>query len=455
MGMVAWLFGISAFAAAGGGAQQSRDAAALATTTRPAPVAESESLFLEGSRALAAGDAERGVELLSAAVMRRPESSEYVLRLSEAYVAAGRARAALDLLENYAGHYPGSMDVRVGLAALHVRFGRPSRAEELLAERECDLPPRGVLALAEARRGRSEAADAALERGLARYPRDESLWLARIDLAIGESRWAGALKLVREAEARCGETPEQCFRAARAYFELGELLGAAEKRAVPDGTPGRFHGNVLLVERTGESGEYLCAPRESALYQVRRALDGGRDAPETHLLHARVWRRIGRPRVAYELLRAHESELTVAGALAPEALELLAAAAMESGRPAESLRYSRRWAELEPARREAILRDAYLKQAESANERGEEGVYLDFLARAARTAPTDAGLQLRSADANWDAGRREGAREAYLAVLRLAPRHPRRASILERLAQIEGASDPRPTEGRASPGDPR
>lgn len=441
MSSVAFILRVAATAVALRAVQE-HAAAPLAgppAATRPAAQAESQQFFEEGSRALDQRHPQRAVELLSEAVIRRPDAAAYVLKLAQAYDAAKRGDAAVALLENYVRSFPDATDARIALAALHTRAGRSPRAEALLAPHEPDLPAAGALALADARRADPVLCDETLRRALERFPNDASLWLARVALAASESRWAGALALLRDAKERCGETPELCFQAARAHFELGQLLGATVTRDVPDGQPGRFHGDLLLIERTREPCTYLCAPRASALYQVRRALDAGRDTPDTHLLHARIWRRIGRPQVAYELLKAREAELTDAPFATPEALEVFAGTALDAGRPAESLRFAQRWAALEPARRDQILRDAYLRQAEAANQRGEEAVYLDFLARAARVAPADAELLLRLADANWSAARGAAARDAYEALLRLAPHHPRRATILERLAQLEAS----------------
>ncbi len=243
-------------------------------------------------------------------------------------------------------------------------------------------------------------------------------------------RYAAVVRHYRQARSRGRVTPMLHALAARAQFALGRLLGEPRVREVPRGQPGEFDGPWLLIEPRG-GGRFLCAPSDSALYQVRAALDGGLDEVAVHLLHAQIWAALGREPVAVAILTAREPDLM---ALRSDAL--LAAAqrvAQQAGAVTLMLKLARRRARLDPQREDAILAQAYVAAADVYAEAGEASLHVAMLERAVARRPDDAALRLRLADALWDAGQRPEALRHYRAWLELEAdgRVPRR--VIERL----------------------
>lgn len=285
---------------------------------------------------------------------------------------------------------------------------------------------------------RPRQAEAVLNRALPRFPNHAGLRLAWIDAALAQRRYATALERVRTATARQVERPALQFRAAQGYFHLGQVLGAAEVRAVPGGRAGQFVGKRLLVEARLRPDHFLCCPPRSAYYQLRQALDAGLDEPAAHVLHARIWQRLGRPQIGLAVLKSRAVVL-----LAQPDESVLAAfseLACETGALSDYLRFERMRADRQPESRLEILFAAYLTVAESYNQRGEEILYIHWLQRAARLRPDDLGVILRLADAEWAAGQPARAAPWYCRLLRLEPDHPERGRIAARLAETAGAN---------------
>jgi len=265
--------------------------------------------------------------------------------------------------------------------------------------------------------------------------------LTEINAALAEQRFALALERIHAAPPPMRETPAFQWRAAQAYFNLGAMLGQSEVRTVPGGRAGRFVDRWLLVELQSEPDRFLCCPPESALYQLRQALDAGLDEPAAHVLHARIWQRLGRPQVGLGILKSRAAILLASPDDA--VLKAFADLALDAGALPEYLRYERRRAELHPEQREAILFNACLTAAERYSRAGDEQLYLQWLDRAAHLRPNDVETLLRLADAEWATGRAAQAAPLYRRLLTLSPDHPQRGHILERLADSE-SRPPRP-----------
>lgn len=268
---------------------------------------------------------------------------------------------------------------------------------------------------------------------LASGRQDERLWLARIDRALHDRQAALALERIRQAEARVGPNAQLHFRAAQAYYQLGQALGGTRVLRVPGGRAGQFFGDWLLVERRREPDWFLCCPRQSALYQMRQALDAGLDEPAAHCLHARIWQQAGRPEVGWSILRGHETLLLERPS--PQTLASFAELALAVGALDDFLRYAHRRAALEPRHGTAILADAYRRAAERCSQRGDELLCRALLRCALALVPDDAELALRLADSLWDAGARDEARLWYRRVLEREPAHRARTRVLRRLAE--------------------
>ena len=379
---------------------------------------------------------QRDTDQLQRAVAEDPSAVEHQLALSEAYVAGGRTEAAQRLLESAFKRHADNLAVRCALARVCLTGGQFERVVELLGPLEQQLEPELLMVLATSAdrlpSGTKES-HAILRRGAKRFPNSLPLRLAEIDSALKRERYAGALRGIEDVEQRFGPRAELHNRAARAYFELGQLLGDVQVRAVARGREGQFSGPWLLIEARGEEGVFLCCPRRSAMYQLRRALDAGLDTAAAHLMHARIWQRIGKPHVALAIVKGREALLLEDPH--SDVLEVLARLALDADALRDFARYARMQARIDPDHSRSVIKNVYLRLAERYNERGDGKMYAKCLERAARLDPGDVDIAMRQADATWSAGRRETAARYYRQVLELDPDHAQRRRIIERLGQ--------------------
>jgi len=219
------------------------DPPASSRAAPPASDPAADRLFARGCARLEAGDDPAAIELLSRAVGKCPDNTEYTLALARAQVAAGQAARAARVLEQ----------------------------------------------------------------AVSRSPRVEGLWVALAELELDQGLCSQVLRRVHAAEQRLGPSGRMQYCAARAYVALGQLLGQTREIRVPAGRPGQFAGDWLLVERRAEPDCFLACPPASALYAIRRALDLGADEPAAQRLHARIWEMIGRPEVGLSILQSREA----------------------------------------------------------------------------------------------------------------------------------------------------
>lgn len=320
---------------------------------------------------------------------------------------AGNPEPAIRMLRELVAAAPEDSEFRLRLAEVLVAADRADEADHLLAE------------AAEA--GRAGA----------------SLWFAWIDLALDQGRWATALRRVGRARDEIGESAGLHARAARAYFERGRLLGKAEVRDVPDRRTGQFCGPWLLVESRGP-GRFLCCPADSAVYQVRAALDAGSEAGSLHVLHARIWQKLGKPDVGLTLLESYGPVLSAEAT--PAMLQAGMDLSLEAGDPVRFLRYGRRYAGLDADARDDRLSTIYARLAEHYARQGEPTLHREFCRRAWELRRDQVDLALRLAEAEWATERRAEAERLYRRVLRLAPEHPQRREIRARLEACGGAA---------------
>jgi len=414
-------------------AEQQRPAASQPASQAVTPACGT-SLFEAGCQKLQAGDAAAAVKLLRRAVAKYPERSDYALKLAEAYTLAGQPEAAQRLLENLGALHPRDVSIHLALGRVHARRHAWQAVADTLVPLEQSLETDGVLLLGQAYRqmANHSRATATIRRGLQRFENDERLWLALIDIALDGESYTLAQRRISEATQRIGSSPQLHFRAAQAFFHLGQALGPTAVRDVPGGRAGQFCGRWLLTEKRAEPHRFLCCPKNSALYQLRRALDAGLDEPGAHLLHALIWQQAGRPTIGFAVLKSREAVLLESADSATTAV--FARLALDADALSEFLRYARLRAQRQPEQRDQIMAEAYLAIAERYNERGNNALYAAYLRRALELRPDDARLMLRLADADWAAERHRDAVLGYRRVLERDPRPAEKTRILERLA---------------------
>ena len=316
--------------------------------------------------------------------------------------------------------------------------GRWAELAALLADLpdDADLPLRLHRAAALARLGRLPDAARDLAAVRRSHPDTAGLAAAEIDLLLRRGQPAAALARLAAAEVAPDDPALRHLLTARAYFAMDRLLGDAAVRHVPGGRPGHFDGEWLLVEPRDGTDRFLGCPPLSALYQVRRALAAGVTGPDGHLLHARIWMRLGRTDVATRLVETHADELL--RSRDPAVPAALAELSLAAGDLRAFLRYTDEQVERAPDRRAAIMLAAMRSAADLSALRGDVALHLQFLQRALDLAPEDLELLLATGDAAWEADQPDAAVACYRRLLAREPQHPDRLRIAERIADHAG-----------------
>jgi tetratricopeptide (TPR) repeat protein len=410
-------------------------ASSAPASSQPLPEPNSAELHALGCARLEAGDAVAAIELLTRALSKKPENLDYALKLTEAHAAAGQFRDAARLLDRLVARRPETTELRLALAEIHALDENWPAVETVLSPLEKSLDADGLILLAGAyaANGRAARAGNVLHRGLKRFRDSEALWLALVDHALALRQYGLALQRIGRAEGRLGSSPRMHYRTARAFYALGQVLGQTRVIQVPGGRAGQFVNEWLLVEERDGPDRFLCCPRASALYAVRRALDGGLDEAHVHLLHARIWSQAGRPDVGLAILQGREAAWLHDASV--ETLATFADLALASDTLDDFLRYTRLRAAREPRRSTEILHQAYLSAAQRYNQRGDGAMSRELLRRALVLEPENVEVMLGLADAAWEAGAREEAALRYRQVLEHEPDHRDRSRILKRLGE--------------------
>ncbi len=325
-------------------------------------------------------------------------------------------------------------------------------------------------------------AGTARDRALHNRRAELSQLLAIMDERLARRQPALALQEALHAERAYGPRPELAQRMAAARFELGQALGETQIREIPGGRAGQFAGSWLLLEPVDQTAaareirdestvrsteRFLCCPRESALYCVRRALDAGLDDPALHLLHARIWDQAGRSVMALAVLRAHEAEILPqiaerqsanargaeiqsAAIPATEARSAAAATVADAERAAACweiawqiaarahdaaalLHYAGGLARLRPAQAGQVRARTCALVAGWYAAHGDVRSCAAFLTRAHLAAPEDAAILRRLGDAEAAVGRPGEAATCYRRVLELDPATEARGELLRRI----------------------
>ena len=288
--------------------------------------------------------------------------------------------------------------------------------------------------------GKLRACVEMLDSALQQWPDDADVWLLLLDIELQRKRYAATLRTCEKAHQALGGHPGIHLRRGQAYLALGAVLGEIQQRKIPSGRVGQFSNRWLVVEKGKRNGTFVCCQEQSALYQVRRALDAGCVEPQAHLLHARIWQSLERPALAWAILQAHESAIVELGDA--ETLETCSALALANDEVGAYLTYERlRAKQVDEAERAPLLQHAYEQVASVYGRSGRVALQAAFLQRAAVLHAPSADLSLQLGDALWSLNKHAEASLWYRRVLEKEPRTSQRDRILSRLAIAAESGD--------------
>ncbi|MCH7813986.1 MAG: tetratricopeptide repeat protein [Planctomycetes bacterium] len=302
-----------------------------------------------------------------------------------------------------------------------------------------DHPTASLLGRAYYETGKLTDARRCLQQALQLDPndRDDHFLLGKVYL--DQEKSALAVEHLQSAERLGLDTPDLHMRLATAHFRLGRFIGKIFVTQVAGGRPGRIVGDWYLIDYDAETPDgFLAARRGSAIYHLQRALDGGLDDIEIHLLHAELWLRAGHHARAVAAYRGIEKRIGPADT--GRYHHGLARACLGLDDLDGFLKHLERAIAADPKTYAAELVTAYRTVADRRSAAGDLTGYIRYLRLAAREAPALAEVRYDLGNALHEAGHDLEASRQWRITLELQPDHPDRVRLLELIGAI-AASD--------------
>ena len=435
------------------------DAAEPDAAEPDAAASKAETLFDQGRDALFRGQYDEAVKLLGAAVDADETKTNYRLHLARAYQYAGKDKEAETTLEEILKIAPDHVEAGQALGAIYTKAKRwkdlVGMLEPLLKYRH-DYPTYHMLAEAQYNLGEHEKARKHYEEAVKLNPQSASDHYQLGNIYLAGNFFALAAESYRAASRLGIDSPVLHYKLGSAYFNLRNHFGRISVRTVKSGEPGTISGDCYLIEPVpGKQDFFRCAPENSAIYQVAKALaDGIEPGPDIHVLRANIYLNAGRYQQAYDMF----AEI---GPTVPEGDQALvhyyhAQAAFGSGRYDEYLSLLEKAIELDPDAYQSTLVDAYLQVAEQYNQIGELDKYIHFLKKAVGQSPRTASLHLKLGYAYEEDQKLDLALAQWQMTLDLEPDHPDRMKLLNliekyRSGVVLSVGPSRPSEAAPKP----
>jgi tetratricopeptide (TPR) repeat protein len=397
-----------------------------------------EDLFDQGRDALFTGNYDRAIELLKQAVDQDPSKTKtsYRLYLARAYGYAGKDQLAAPLLEEVLQVAPDHVEAGRRLAEIYARqeaWQKIVDVMEPLLKYRHDYPTYHLLAEANYQLNRLDKARKHYQEAIKLNPASAADHYQLGNICLAKNLFALAAESY-EAALRLGvESPVLHYKLASAYFNQRNYFGRITRVTVKAGEPGTISEKWYLIERVaGQDELFRAAPKNSAIYQVAKAIaDGLEDRPDIHLLRANIYLNARRYRQAFDMY----------GKLAPsvpkeeEALFYYnyAQAAFGIGNHEQYLKLLGEAIARDKDAYGATLVDAFVLVAEQYNQAGDLDQYISYLAKAVAESPRTASLHLKLGNAYEEAQQYPRAIEQWQMVLDLEPDHPQRTKLLNQI----------------------
>jgi len=188
----------------------------------------------------------------------------------------------------------------------------------------------------------------------------------------------------------------------------------------------------------GQKDVFRCAPENSAIYQIAKALaDGIEDRPDIHVLRATIYLNARRYAQAYEMYTKILPTVKDDKALF---YYYYAQAAFGTGQYDRYLELLEEAIKLDPTAYKATRVDAYLAVADQYNQAGDLDKYIDYLVKAVTESPQTASLHLKLGYAYEEARKFDPAIGQWRMVLDLEPDHPQRMKLLNLVEKYAGGA---------------
>jgi len=407
--------------------------AAPKTDAEAVEISEAEQQFKEGREALFQGKFNEAIKLLQKAVKEDKTKTSYRLYLARAYYYAEKEKEAQDLLAGIIETTPDHVEAGQLLGEIYAKQKKwtevVSVLEPLLKYRH-DYPTYHLLAEARYNLNDYKQARKHFEEAVKLNPKSGSDYYQLGNIYLASNAFALAAEAYQSALQLGVETPILHYKLGSAYFNLRNYFGKISAVTVKGGGPGTISGDWYLVEPVpGQKDVFHAAAKESAIYQVAKAVAAGiDDTPDIQFLMANIYLNAGRYEQANEMFTKLEKTM-------PKEDKALfyyyyAQSAFGVHQYDEYLRLLGKAIKLDEATYKSALVDAYLKVADRHNQAGQLDKYIDFLAKAVQESPETASLHLKLGHAYEEAQQYAKAIAQWQMTLNLEPEHPKRMELL-------------------------
>jgi tetratricopeptide (TPR) repeat protein len=414
-------------------------------TPNQAATKKGRELFQSGKTAMLTGDYAAAVAALEKAVAADKTKTSYRLYLARSYRYANKApkaeaqlkailKASPDHVE--AGQLLGDIyakaeDWKNLVAVLEplLKYRHDYTTYHLLAEAKYNLDDPTV-----ARRYYQEAIKLNAKNAMDHY-RLGNLYLAGNFFALSAASYQTALNLHMDS-------PVLRYKLGSAYFNLRNYFGKISVVTIKAGTVGTISGDWYLIEpKPGKKDTFRVAPRQSAVYQVAKAMADGITGADIEFLKANIYLNARRYQKAYDMFAALRK--TIAKADKPLYCFYYAQAAYGIDKYDEYISLLKEAIALDKTAYGNTLVEAYVQVADRYNQAGKFDKYIEYLELAMKASPQQAALHLRLGDAYEEARNYPKAVLQWQLVLDLESDHPQRTKLLnliEKYRRIKAAT---------------
>lgn len=402
-----------------------------------------EELFKEGRQALFQGEYDRAIDLLKKAVGQDSAKTSYRLYLARTYRYAKKDDQAQKLLADILKTAPDHVEAGQLLAEIYAgneKWKSVVEVLEPLLQYRHDYSTYHYLAEAHYNLDDYKKARKYFEKATKLNPKNGSDFYQLGNIYLTGKLFARAAESYNAALQLGLESPVLHYKLASSYFNLRNYFGRIAVVTVKAGKVGTLNKNWYLIESVpGKKDTFRAAPKESAVYQLAKALDSElKERSDIHFLLANTYLNAHRYQQAYDMFKKIKTKI-------PKEDKSLyyyyyAQSAYGVQKYTEYLELLQEAIKLDKTTYQSALVDAYMKVADRYNQSGDLAKYIQYLALAVNQSPETASLHLKLGHAYEESQKYTQALAQWRMVLDLEPEHPQRMTLINLITKYQNQS---------------
>jgi tetratricopeptide (TPR) repeat protein len=402
-------------------------------------VNQAEKAYNDGQEAFYTGLYEEAIKCFQKAVSLAPEEAGYGVALGKAYFAGGKVDEAQGEFEGILKEHATNVEAGKELAGIYAQRQEWQKVFDLqsgLLPYKHDYDMFKFLADAAQHLGKTSEAKRYYIEAL-KFNGESSFDHYQLgDIYLTESKFLLAAEEYSRALELGLEDALIHYKLGTAYYNLRNYLGQVEVRDIPDGIVEEISDDYFLIEALPDAPHtFNCAPVNSAVYQVKKALQMGIAVPEARLLFANVYFNTHRLTRAIELLLGMEKDIKEEDK--PLFYDHLGQAYFLTGRYDEFLAAVKKSTAKDAEAQKQALEEAYHSIAQRYEQVGDAVSQINYLLKCVKGAPTNAQYHLELGDAYFRQNDYAKAATHWGMTLDLQPDHPERMRITNLMNQLK------------------